>query len=132
MGFLYAYGMKFIRISAILGLFGVVFGAFGGHVLKHLLAPPSFDIYSIGVFYHLIHSVALLAFGIMSHLLKSAVEWPGWAFFWGVVLFSGSLYIVAITSIKFFVWITPIGGVLFLVGWVGVGWISFAKKQRVS
>ena len=105
-----------IKIAAILGFLGVALGAFGAHGLKSLLAAhDTAAIWQTAVFYHITHAVASLW---ASEKRPSAVTW--WA--WGIVVFSGSLYLLAVTNVKWLGAITPIGGLLLLVGWGAVFW----------
>lgn len=108
-----------ISVSAVFGFLGVVLGAFGAHFLRERLSPDLLIIYQTGVFYHMVHTLSLLGFGLYSNKNTSS-NWPGWCFSAGIVLFSGSLYLLAITGVKWLGAITPIGGVLFLCGWVGL------------
>lgn len=101
-------------------LAGVALGAFGAHGLKGTLSPESKQIYQTAVLYHLIHGLGLLAVGWIA-TLKPAERLPGyagWAFVIGVVLFSGSLYLLSVTGIKKLGMITPLGGLAFLLGWL--------------
>lgn len=100
----------------------VLLGAFGAHALKARLAPEMLTVYQTGVQYHLVHALDLLLIGTMqnhankhndSRLLKLAAIFIAV----GIVLFSGSLYILAITGVKGVGAITPVGGLCFLVGW---------------
>lgn len=104
-----------LRYAGILGFLGVCLGAFGAHALKPtLLATDSLKTWETAVFYHLIHAVGLLALG------QSATVRTGVVRSWlaGIFLFSGSLYVLALTQIKILGAVTPFGGVAFLVGWV--------------
>jgi uncharacterized membrane protein YgdD (TMEM256/DUF423 family) len=112
-----------IRISAIVGFLGVVLGAFGAHALKeHLAALQMTDVWQKAVFYHLTHAVVLL-------LLAGRPMFPRlpWCFFLaGIILFSGSLYLLAYTGVKWLGAITPIGGLCFLAGWLLIAIRGFA------
>jgi uncharacterized membrane protein YgdD (TMEM256/DUF423 family) len=100
------------RTAAILGFFGVALGAFGAHGLKNLLeAHATAAIWQTAVLYHLVHSVAAL----WASEKRPAVVWI-WTV--GIAIFSGSLYILAITNIRWLGAITPIGGLLLLAGWL--------------
>ncbi|MBT4520386.1 MAG: DUF423 domain-containing protein [Halieaceae bacterium] len=109
----------FITLAALSAMLAVVFGAFGAHALNDKL-----DIYSMGVFetavqYHFYHSFALLAVGLIAltgpqtALLKSS----GWLFIVGLVVFSGSLYLLSTTGIRWLGALTPVGGLAFIGGW---------------
>ena len=111
---------KFWLVSAtIFGFLSVALGAFGAHSLKHSLDEYGKAIYEKAVIYQMFHAMALFAVGLLQHLLKNtSFPLAGWGFFGGILLFSGSLYLLAITGIKWLGAITPIGGVAFLFGWV--------------
>ena len=104
-----------ILISGVMGFSAVALGAFGAHGLKSVLTEHLLETYKTGVLYHLIHSVVLLAIALSGkdNFIKSF-----WFFFAGVILFSFSLYIYAITQITIFAMITPIGGISLLIGWL--------------
>ena len=118
--------MNWIQCGAMVMLAGVALGAFGAHGLKlsdHLKA-----VYQTGVLYHLVHGLALFAVAWISTLKPSEplVKYAGLAFLLGVLLFSGSLYALAVTGIKKFGMITPLGGLAFLAGWIC---LFFAAKS---
>jgi uncharacterized membrane protein YgdD (TMEM256/DUF423 family) len=102
-------------ISGISGFLAVAFGAFGAHGLKSALSPEMMDLYKTGVLYHLIHSAVLLAIS-----LKEDKRFYRSAFFFlaGIILFSFSLYLYALSGITAFAIITPFGGISLLIGWL--------------
>lgn len=109
------------RIAAAAGFLAVVLGAFGAHGLKHLLAGNGTTvIWEKAVFYHFIHAVML--FVLAERKTFPAVPW--WSFLAGIVIFSGSLYLLAVTNVLWLGAITPFGGLAFLLGW---GWLIFKK-----
>lgn len=112
--------MGWIRYGSLLTMLGVALGAFGAHELKDTLSPQSHQTYQTAVLYHLVHGLGLLAVGWISTLRPSAplVRTAGWAFVAGIVLFSGSLYLLSVTGAKKLGLITPFGGVAFLIGWL--------------
>jgi len=102
------------RIAAVAGFLAVVLGAFGAHGLKHLLAGNGTAvIWEKAVFYHFIHAVML--FVLAERKTFPAVTW--WSFLAGIVIFSGSLYLLAVTNVHWLGAITPFGGAAFLLGW---------------
>ena len=109
----------FIALGGISACLGVGLGAFGAHALKSKLTPELVTVYQTGVQYHLIHAVGLVLVGILVHWLPDC--WPfkaaGWLLLVGIILFSGSLYLLVITEIRYLGLITPLGGVAFIVGW---------------
>lgn len=115
-----------IIAAGISGFISVALGAFGAHFLKSRLSPEMLDIFKTGVFYHLIHSVVILAIAFYGkpEFYKSAALFIG-----GIILFSFSLYLYSVTSIKIFALITPAGGVLQLSGWISIIIIQLKKPN---
>jgi|SRR5688572_27658797 len=118
---------KLIRIAALFGALSVILGAFGAHTLKSLLTPDQLQSYEIGVRYQFYHAFAILFCGLMTDkLLASKLNMAAGSFIAGILLFSGSIYLLSLKNligIENLSWIgpvTPIGGVLFIVGWVFV------------
>jgi uncharacterized membrane protein YgdD (TMEM256/DUF423 family) len=108
----------FVLIAALAGFTGVALGAFGAHGLRARLSPEMLAVFETGVRYHLIHAVAILAAaGLVERLGGRLVAAAGWLFLGGIVLFSGSLYALALTGISILGAITPLGGLAFLAGW---------------
>ena len=115
----------FLSIGSVLAGLGVILGAFGAHKLKELVAPESVATYQTGVQYQMYHAFALLIIGLLAERYSSSLlNWAGFFFGAGIVLFSGSLYLlvslkamnkVGVSGIGL---ITPIGGLLFIVGWI--------------
>jgi len=104
-----------LRVAALLGGVAVALGAFGAHGLKDFLARNQMTgIWDKAVFYHFIHAVVLLVLAMRAPLRL----FPWWSLLLGIILFSGSLYLLALTNAHFLVFVTPLGGVSFLVGWV--------------
>ncbi len=108
--------------GALSGFFAVAMGAFGAHALAGKLSTRSLEIYQTAAHYHLIHAVALLAVGAWTSQHPETGNAAGWLFLTGTIIFSGSLYLLAITDIKWLGAITPIGGTLFLAGWLSIAW----------
>jgi uncharacterized membrane protein YgdD (TMEM256/DUF423 family) len=113
--------MSWIGIGAIAGGLGVVLGAFGAHGLKARVDTDLLAVFETGVRYHMYHALALLVVG------WAATRWPGasvaaagWSFVLGIVVFSGSLYLMTLTGARWLGAITPLGGVAFIVGWVAL------------
>lgn len=120
---------RFIQIGAILAFLGVAGGAFGAHVLEARLDAKDLEIFKTGVFYHMIHALAILTYGLMLDRRPQAPAWPGWMFLIGIIVFSGSLYALVLSGQRWLGAITPIGGVAFLVGWAGT---AVAAGRRVK
>ena len=108
----------FLLAGALAGLVGVGFGAFGAHGLRGRLSAEMLAVFETGVRYQMYHALALMALAALSDRLNGRlIETAGWLFVAGIVLFSGSLYVLAVTGITVLGAITPIGGVAFLAGW---------------
>lgn len=108
----------FLLIGALAGFLAVTFGAFGAHALRERLSPEMLAVFETGVRYHMYHALALLLVSAMMPRLGGwLIVTSGWLFTAGIVLFSGSLYVLAFTGITIFGAITPIGGLAFLAGW---------------
>lgn len=108
-----------VTLGALLGASGVVLGAFGAHALRARLAPELLEVYKTGVLYHLLHAIALLAVSSVLDRLR----WPRATvalMVAGVAIFSGSLYLLAITGIRMLGAITPLGGLALIAGWLSV------------
>ena len=111
--------MNFIAIGSILGMLVVILGAFGAHGLKDILDDYGQSIYDKAVLYHMFHSIAILVLGIIQKILPDLeLQLAGLFFLLGIVIFSGSLYLLAISGMKWLGMITPIGGLLFIIGWL--------------
>jgi uncharacterized membrane protein YgdD (TMEM256/DUF423 family) len=109
------------RMAAALGALAVTLGAFGAHGLKDLLAQNgTAAIWDKAVFYHFIHTVMLFVLA-QRQPLKTG---PWWCFFSGIVIFSGSLYLLAVTNMHLLGAITPVGGIGLIAGWI---WLSLAS-----
>jgi uncharacterized membrane protein YgdD (TMEM256/DUF423 family) len=115
------------RISAATGFLAVALGAFGAHGLREVLAHHGTTaIWQTAVLYHLVHAVALLALASASNLWKRG---PWLCLLLGMVVFSGSLYVLAVTGARWLGAITPFGGVSFLVGW---GWLVMSGPNKLT
>lgn len=109
----------FITLGACSGMLAVIFGAFGAHALKGRLDDYALGVFETAVQYHFYHSFALLAVGIIALsqpqtvLLRSS----GWLFVLGLLIFSGSLYILSLSGLRWLGAVTPLGGLAFIAGW---------------
>lgn len=110
----------FLFLGALNGFLSVALGAFGAHILEGKLSDHYLSTWQTGVQYQMFHALALLAVGLLMSKFpaSSLIFWSGWLFFAGIVLFSGSLYILSLTGVKVLGAITPIGGVSFLIAWI--------------
>ena len=113
-------------VGALMGGIGVAIGAFGAHGLRGRLSPEMLAVFETGVRYHMYHALAILATAaIMPRLDSRAVVVAGWSFMTGILLFSGSLYALALSGVTTLGAITPIGGVAFLIGWISLAVAAF-------
>lgn len=122
----------FLFLSAVCGLTGVAMGAFGAHALKATLSTEMLAVYKTAVDYQMWHALGL---GLISIFRQHAAEskqlkWAGWLMFSGILLFSGSLYVLALSNIKWLGMITPIGGILFLSAWVLVAVFAYGATEE--
>ena len=110
-----------IVLGSIFGFFTIALGAFGAHGLKNILINnETTDIYNKAVLYQMFHTLVLLFLGLYQELGKNIHMLTGLSFVLGILIFSGSLYILSITNIKWLGAITPIGGLFFLIGWISL------------
>jgi len=112
----------FLMLAAFFGFTGVALGAFAAHGLKSRLSPDYLAIFHTGVTYQLVHALALFGVALLAaHIPGRLVTWAGVSFAIGILLFSGSLYLLTTTGIGKLGIITPFGGLAFLVGWFCLG-----------
>lgn len=109
----------FLVIGSINAMLAVILGAFGAHGLKKILSPDLLSTFATGVQYHFYHAVGLILVGLIAVHLPASMQLrlSGWLMFAGIVLFSGSLYLLALTGIRWLGAITPFGGVCFIIAW---------------
>jgi uncharacterized membrane protein YgdD (TMEM256/DUF423 family) len=113
----------FFTVGALSAGLGVALGAFGAHALKARLTPDMLAVWETGVRYQLVHALALLA------VAWAATRWPGaavntsgWLFVAGTLLFSGSLYVLSLTGVRWLGAVTPLGGAAWLAAWLCLAW----------
>ena len=111
---------KYVKIGAFAAMLSVVFGAFGAHLLKDRLTPDDLAIYQTGVQYQMFHAIGILLIALLIDRLPSQklASWAARLLIIGILLFSGSLYVLALSGIKVLGAITPLGGVAFIAGWI--------------
>ena len=117
--------MKQSAIGAAALALGVVMGAFGAHSLRDRLTPALMSVYEKAVLYHLVHAVGLLiipVFGRIGALAANVAARIWWILLAGIVLFSGSLYVLAVSGTPWLGAVTPLGGVAFIVAWLMLAW----------
>jgi len=121
---------NFLTAGALFGAVAVICGAFGAHFLKTKLTPESLQTFETAVRYQFYHAFALLATGILyKEYPGKLLQWSGRFFIAGIILFSGSLYILcAVQSLKWIGAVTPFGGMCFIAGWLLIA-VNVAKKN---
>ena len=114
----------FVMLGAINMALGVVLGAFGAHGLKNFVSPGHVAVFQTGVQYQIYHALGLLLVAVLLKQFPTAggLRTGGWIMLAGIILFSGSLYLLALTGIRFFGPITPVGGICFIVAWIWIFW----------
>jgi uncharacterized membrane protein YgdD (TMEM256/DUF423 family) len=121
---------RFALFGCVGGGLAVVLGAFGAHALKGSLSAEMLGIFETAVRYQMYHSLALIAVTLLAE--RSSIGGPlfqaaGWLFVAGIVVFSGSLYLLAATSQTWLGAVTPLGGLAFIAGWGLLGWAVVRK-----
>jgi uncharacterized membrane protein YgdD (TMEM256/DUF423 family) len=115
----------FLALGSISALISVAAGAFGAHALKARLAPDLLAVFETGARYQMLHALGLLAVAWAAGRFPGALaSAAGWLLLAGTVLFSGSLYLMALTGTRWLGAVTPIGGVAFLAGWACLAWAA--------
>lgn len=116
----------FVLLGATLAFLGVALGAFGSHGLEGRVEPRDLETFATAARYQMYHALALIGVGWI------VTRWPGggsvvagWAFLVGVLVFSGSLYLLVLTGARWWGAVTPLGGVILLVGWAALAWRVF-------
>jgi uncharacterized membrane protein YgdD (TMEM256/DUF423 family) len=108
-----------LAFAGSLAFMGVGLGAIGSHLLKSSVSPELLNVYETGNRYHIIHALAIFISAFLYNFSsRKEFKISSYLFFFGIIVFSGSLYTLAITGIKKFGMLTPIGGVFFLIGWI--------------
>ena len=116
----------FLLIGSVAAFLAVTLGAFGAHGLRGRLSPEMLAVFETGVRYHMYHALAVIMVGlIMGHLSGWLIRTAGWCFVAGIVLFSGSLYALALSGVTILGAVTPIGGLAFLAGWACLAWSAW-------
>jgi uncharacterized membrane protein YgdD (TMEM256/DUF423 family) len=116
----------FLLLGAVAAFLAVTLGAFGAHGLRGRLSPEMMAVFQTGVQYHMYHALAIrLVSAMMGRLGGWLIQTAGWAFVAGIVLFSGSLYALALSGVTILGAVTPLGGVAFLIGWACLAFAAF-------
>ena len=121
---------RFLSLGALFGLLAVIIGAFGAHGLEASLSEHALARYHTGVEYQFYHVMALLVLGMLPSTHSSKlIKFSGFSFVAGIILFSGSLYLYALTGITTFGMVTPIGGLALIAGWAFLLIYAFKNKR---
>ena len=119
----------FFGVGAVSAGFAVALGAFAAHGLRARLSPEALQTVETGARYHMYHALALLAVAwAVTRWPGTAVSAAGWLFIAGTLLFSGSLYLLAITGVRMLGAITPVGGFAFILGWLALAWAAWSAR----
>lgn len=110
----------FLTIGSVAMALAVILGAFGAHSLKKILSEEMLTIFKTGVAYHFYHAIGLLVIGIVARYLPDSalLSWSGWLMLAGIIVFSGSLYLLSVSGIRWLGAITPVGGLCFIASWI--------------
>ena len=120
-----------IAFAGFAGFFGVATGAFGAHGLKETVSPELLTIFKTGSHYCQIHAVVLLAVGLFADRHPSVqLQRTGWLMSLGILIFSGSLWLLVLTNTRWLGAITPIGGACLLLGWLQLLWIGITGTRK--
>ncbi|MSP62659.1 MAG: DUF423 domain-containing protein [Myxococcales bacterium] len=118
-------GRLFLVLGALSGFLSVAAGAFGAHALRQRLPPDLLAVFETAARYQMFHALALLAVGLLAARVPSqAATAAGWLFALGTVIFSGSLYALALSGVRVLGAVTPLGGVALLAGWLALAWAA--------
>jgi uncharacterized membrane protein YgdD (TMEM256/DUF423 family) len=122
----------FLFLGAISALTGVGMGSFGAHGLKAILSPEMLTVYQIGVTYQMWHALGLIGIALIRQRVPESklLNWAGSLMFIGILLFSGSLYLLAILNLTWLGMITPIGGASFIIAWLLVAIFAVKKPHH--
>jgi uncharacterized membrane protein YgdD (TMEM256/DUF423 family) len=130
----HAFARRCIAAGALLMLLGVVLGAFGSHALQQLLAPRQLASYQTGVHYQMLHAIGLVLLGLVGRATGdgSALRWSARLMLAGIVLFSGSIYLMTAGAPRWLGAVTPFGGVSFMLAWVLLARHALAAQRSGS
>ncbi|MFC7681042.1 DUF423 domain-containing protein [Paenibacillus sp. GCM10028914] len=121
----------FMAWGAVIMALSVAIGAFGAHMLEDRIGVDAMAVYETGVQYHMIHGIAIIITGLAAGLFGESRKlfWAGVLFIAGTIIFSGSLYVLSISGVKWLGAITPIGGVSFIAGWLILMSSALSRKK---
>jgi len=120
----------FLFLAAVCAFLGVAMGAFGAHGLKSVLTADMMTVYRTAVDYQMWHALGLGLVAMVRQQMPEVhlLRWSGWLMFAGIVLFSGSLYLLAILNLRWLGMVTPLGGLAFLAAWACLAIVAFKSK----
>ncbi|MCP3794719.1 DUF423 domain-containing protein [Paenibacillus sp. CH40] len=123
---------KWIFVGSIMMMLAVAIGAFGAHIVKARIDADALAVYETGVKYHMIHAVGLLIIALVAGQWgpSNRLRWAARLLLTGIILFSGSLYVLSLTGIRVLGAITPLGGVCFIAGWVLLAWAAMGLMKE--
>lgn len=115
----------FVALGSLFGFLGVAAGAFGAHALRPSLSTADMATFEIAVRYQLVHALAMVAAAwVTTRWPGGAATASGWLFALGIVVFSGSLYVLVLAGLRWMGAVTPLGGLAFLAGWLALAWAA--------
>ncbi len=114
---------NWILLGALLGATFVLHAAFGVHWLENRVSAEQLEWWETGAFHHGVHALAILAFGLFRKTRETS-DLPGWLLFTGLLIFSTTLYVMALGGPRWLGAVTPIGGSLLVLGWLGFAWTA--------
>lgn len=121
---------RWLAIGAVLAAIGVAMGAFGAHALKGHLTPERLEVWKTATHYHLLHAVAVAFLGATIATTLPGAEISLKLLTAGLVVFSGTLYLLCLTGVGWLGAITPIGGLLMIAGWLTLAWAAWQQSPR--
>ena len=124
----------FLAIASVLGGISVILGAFASHALKDRLSDRALEIWETGTKYQMYHALALILIALLITRLPASTSLvvAGYAFITGILLFSGSLYALSLSGIKWLGAITPLGGVAFIIGWICLAVAAWGIESQIT
>ena len=124
----------FVMLGSVNAALAVIFGAFGAHMLKARLSPEMLNVYQIGSHYHFYHAIGMLIVGLLAAQIHNdaAIQLSGFLMLTGIVLFCGSLYLLAVTGITWLGAVTPLGGLAFIAAWAVLAVAALRAKTSIG